>query len=645
MKQLLISIVLVAALLLGWLATMDRYQEREPVIPGVEAEGPVLRSEELAVPDTIAAEESQSAAAIAKSSRKEVALPEAPTPMEAEIPQLLRGAVILVDSNGAGLPPGSGELTLLAWQGRIGRDVKVAVRDGEWKVVLQKLEGAERLSVGSISIEGERFVLDSPEGPFALPDDLFVEIAAHRRRGTTLHVVDAATDLDLSGVRLARDRSGGRAFHPGSQVEGKGVRTGLRSPIALQAEFTEKQLSSLGRGHLFVVADGYAWAPVKIDLDAGGEYRVALRPGADLEVTLIGYDPASKAELRLYGARGDRPVTSRIRSGEDPIQVSGLPAGLLSVRIEIGKWYSEPLVLGEVQVELTAGELAYATVEIEAAPVVEYVSIAGTIHVPDAWEIEEVLVRMHFLGTALAGFDDRQALTIRESTASSRPGYHAFAWSFDRMLIGKYELGSRDPGYSIIIDVPTGGRDDYVLELPPPAELLVEVVEEVSGAPVQLESLGWHAERPEGVPAIVESAEFDEELGVFHIIAPATRIWLTIGDWGYVPVGEPIELIEGTTHHTLRLRRASTIEISMVDGDTPVSIPDGSVSSPEPAEGNQGRVVASRPGEFSWSYQVNEPGRYFFDVPEIPGYAKPERLEIDVLEWETVKCVVELERQ
>lgn len=646
MRTVLAIVALAALAVVGWVVGMGGSEELVgaepmPVVAAVEPESspPLAQS-------TVHANEVPPLGAV-ETSRESLDATPAPGDLEPAVPNdvdRVSGRIVLSDSTGGALPADSGVLTWIAWKGTSGRHVEVPVKGGEWSVTLEVLGEPEGLGVHSLEMGGERFVVDVPEKKIPVPEDRFIEVFAHQPSGSTLRVVDAETGAELSGVRLARGNWDSEE-HPGLRAESRTLAEGLASPIDLTLELDQEVRKDMRTGELFVRADGYAWAPAKVDFDVGGRYQVALQLGAELVVTFVGYDPQDRGELRVRAPGHGRPLVSAPLRKTDPQRITGLPAGELRVGVEVGPWYDEPLTLGEGVVTLAPGEVGDLVIEVELAPEPEYATASGLLFVPEAWGEVNTRVAMDFLGTALAGFDDHQGAAAVSQRSADRPGVRAYAWSFDKMLVGSYELSLREPPFAITIDVPAGGRTDYEFALPPPAELLVRIVDDRTGEDIRTDALNWNPKRPKGVSGgMLESAKYDEELVRYRIRGPEMEIELMLWDWGYSPVSATVDLAAGVREHTLRLRRASIIEITLVNDETPVAFPDEWSDDPQPVDGTEGRVTLTQRGDKRWRFQMSDPGRYRFELPEVPGYQPVEPLMIDLLEGETSEQVVELRR-
>ncbi len=644
--RLFLAVLTVAAMAALWIVVANSGSEplgavRPPaVVDAVQPEPAVpltpAISSELAAP---AVKEVQGSEREALDEARVRAEPEA-TP--AQSADRLSGRVVLSNAAGGALPAESGVLTWIAWKGNSGSHIDVPVKGGEWSITLKALGEPEALGIHRLEMGGERFVVDAPEQKIPVPEDRFIEVLAHQPAGASLRVIDAQTGAELTGIRLTRGNWDSDE-HPGLRAESRTLAENLTSPIDLTSVLDAEVRKQMRPKELFVRADGYAWAPAKVDFDVGGRHQVALQPGAELIVSFLDYDPKDRGELRVRAPKHDGPLVSALLRKTDPQRITGLPVGEVHVGVEVGAWYDEPLTLGKGSITLAPGQVGELLIEVEPAPEPVYATASGLLFVPEAWGEVSTRVSMEFLGTALAGFDDHQGEAAVSQRDADGPGVRAYAWSFDNMLVGSYELSLHEPAFSIAIEVPAGGRTDYEFALPPPAELLVRVVDDRTGEDIRTDALNWNPKRPKGVSGgTLEKAEYDEELVRYRIRGPEMEIELMLWDWGYSPVSATVDVAAGVREHTLRLERASIIEITLVDGETPVSFPDEWSDGPKPIDGTEGRVTLTQTGDKRWRFQMSDPGRYRYELPAIPGYEPVEPLIIDLLEGETSKQVVEL---
>lgn len=677
-KQIVTVSAVVALAVLGWIVAQGESEapkgpEPEPVVAVVPEINTPLAQATVPVSAPLAA------------------LPETPTrlevpteaPPESELGPVVEegrvfGTVVLFDDAGVALPPGSGVLTWIGWKGQQGNMgggiAEVPVKDGKWNLALNdfmdsfelglvnqgKLTASDyvkKLQVKSLYIDRERVVVEVPKKKINVPVSRFVEVRAHLPPRAMLHVFDALTGEPLSGLTLA-SKSSESGFnylpeeHPGLGVESRLLARDQRSPIDLSQRLEKGTLSALVKGGLFVVAEGYAWAPVEGDLRLGGEFEVALRPGGDLILSVVGYDPEARGRLRVRVPDQDpkqyQPLIDQSLRKVDPQRITGLPVGEVDVAIEVGDWYEEPLSLGHARASIRAGEVADLTIEVESAPELVVGTASGLLLVPESWErgSDRPLLSIDLIGTALAGFDGNQTTYPRNEEKSDRPGVKAFRWTFKSMQVGEYVLRLHDPDYSTRIEVPVGGREDFVFEIPPRVELLVRVVNERTGEDLVPDELSWHAKLPSGVNGwSPQAAEYNEALQHYRIFAPATEVRLkAMFGWDYAPAKETVDLAAGVSEHTLLAKPASLIDITLLDGETPVAFPEMRIESPEPIEGTEGRSLREERAAMRWRFMMSAPGRYRFELPEIKGFQPVEPLTIDLADGETWKEVVELRR-
>lgn len=626
---------------------------------GPEAQ-PVGQPSSLVPVSEVAAPESTAGRAREAASRAD----EAPEHIE-PAPELLRGSVVLLDAAGAVVPRPNGTLKLISWRenarGGYGTHVDTPVVDGEWSVPLERFEGASHLGIDKAELDSEPAIIDSPADKLALPLSGPLEIRARTYPSSILHVVDASTGQDLSGISLLEASRWPREddIHPGMDPRKRVLGRELTSPIDL-VEVLPRQKRH-GNRTLLVGATGHAWTSTEVDFRKGGVRHVELEPGGELEIQLVGHDPSSGSTLRFRpeNRQQSRPILNVPLDGDDLVLLKGMGEGSLDASVEIGDWFENPVVLGRATVTVRAGALSRASIQLVPPPQASWARLEGRVFLPKEWGIERARsgisplragmlprIMLKLMGTPLEGFDDRQMLDLRVVEPSTRAGMEELHWVHDRVQVGRYELGLHEPSYSIVIEVPPEGLRNVVLEVPPPVELLVEVLDKSTGEPIETDALKWNSKRPVGVSGgSLEPAELDPDTGLLRILAPATETELMLWDWGYKPFSETVDLRPGPRRHTIRLEQAPQMEITLVDEGTAVPFPQSSHSRPTAVEGSEGRVTLSSTGSFKWVFQVSEPGTYVFEPPPIAGYAPLPEQRIDVELGKVTQHVIELERR
>ncbi len=555
----------------------------------------------------------------------------------------LRGRVVVIEIDGTERTDAAGKFFLGAWVGERGKAVPVTYEAGAWEAEIGFASEFDQLSVEDLRIGERPAAVEEPTGRFALPESGELVVRARRSPPMALRVVDAESHLDLDGVTLVSTEEFPRADvgHPGCAFEQRVVARGLSSPVALDAHYGGLERYSQMR--FFVGAPDHAWQLVQIKPTAGGETLVALERGANLSVSVRGVDPAAGAALRLRRESRFQPVADVDLRADGTLEFEGLVPGELRVGAEIGDAFRSPLVLGAQPVALTAGGRAVVDLVLEAAPELSTARGAGTVFVPQAWKLREVKVHLQLLDPPLGGSLVEQDVEA-ESVQSARAGFDAFHWEREGLQAGRYFLATRKPTIGVVVELPPRGRDDLDLEVPPPAELTVHVVDEISGQPVELDELNWIAKPPEGVLDVeFERAFWDEQARVYRIRAPAAAIDLMAWAWQYQPYDEVLELRAAPSEHTVRMKRGCGLTLRLVDGETPVQFPKGWADEPTAVVGT-GHTALMQFGDFERKYMVTEPGTYKLELPAISGFVQPPVLEVDIRPGEFTERVVTLVR-
>ncbi len=645
---LLLVLLLLAGAVLYW-SSAAAPEETAGVAPAAGEEAPV---ELRAGPAPLGLERGveRGEVAVAAAATKT----DAPAAISVEAPQTtlaLRGRVLVTDVDGRVREDLDGELMLGLRYGQSissgpvqvrGRGERVLFAGGEWSVTLDASQSIVGVSVERLFVGGRFAVVDEPSELVDVPSSGELTIRAHMPPAVVLRVVDSASRSDLHGVSLVRADSfpNENARHPGLEFEERTVATGLASPIDLGAY--AQALGPWGSASLLVGVRGYTWSLVEVDFTHGGERTVALERGAELTVLVRGVDPQADERLRLRLTDVVPPVLDLALTADGEIELQALPPGEVRVSAEIGAWFEDPLVVGEAPVVLRAGERASVTLDLAPAPVLEFADVAGVVFVAKGWERTSLDASLELIGTALGGVEPRRSLNaLREE--STREGYDAFRWECRRLQVGRHEFEVSEPCFSVVLDVPPGGRDDYELVLDAPAELLVLVLDDATGEAVSTDQVRWNPRRPEGVTGGgLESARFDAERGRYVIRTVPTVVELMLWSKEYLPYSGEVDLTRGVREHTIRLQRASSIEVTLRSAGTRLPLPDGWDDEPsEPISGGATRLTSFN----SWSrtFVVTTPGTYELVPPRIPGYRELPVQRIEVLAGRKTEHVIEYE--
>jgi hypothetical protein len=637
----LAALALVAGLALWWIrqeAPAPLAADRAPVVRDerVPAEPPAPKTG-LADTPTVAPEREVI----------EVAPPAAVA--EAPATPTIHGRLIVIDRDGRELTEVDGKLGWTPWNDELGRPSMTDVEDGAWSITGPALVGIDELSFDSVFVDNRRAAIESPVDRLAPPFHEEIVVRARLAAESVLRVVDAVSGADLDGVTLVESTGFlmEAARHPGAEYASRVVAKDLRSPIALDGLVLPNHPFGQDGAQFLVGAEGYAWNLVQIDRKSGGERVLALERGADLALDVRGVDPASGACLRLRAAgseSGESPLLEVDLRSDGPLELLALPAGKYRALAEIGPHWRSPVVLGEVPLELRAGERTEAVLELTEAPALELASASGMLYVPEAWKTSTSTLQLslELLDTPLGGRETHRTIGCSKSN-SARTGFDAYYWMEKGLQVGRYELSVFKPQFSFVFDVPSGGRTGIELTVPPPIELLVHVVDDITGQPEDAGQLNWHAAWPEGVSGGGLATADRTGPGEFRIRAPAAEVELMLWAWKYQPYSASVDLSNGIVEHTVRLQKGCGFELSMKDGETPIAFPDDWFPEIETVCGN-GRRTLSQQGGFERKFMVSEPGTYALEIPLIPGYEPIPKQTIEVSAGQFTERVVPLKR-
>lgn len=555
----------------------------------------------------------------------------------------LRGRVIVTDRDGSVRDDHDGEFALVVWQGDIGRHERVWFKAGEWTASIAVEQPIEGLSADELFAGELAAVVDDPSERVDVPASGELTIRAHVPPAVVLRVVDVATGADLHGVSLVRadSFSDEAAGHPGFEFTERRVATGLASPVDVNRHAAA--LGRWGEQRVLVGAPGYAWSLVEFDFANGGERTVALERAAELSILVRGVDPQAGERLRLRSAVVTRPLLDLALTADGAIEVDALAPGEVRVSAEIGPWINgPPLVVGEGTVVLRAGERGSLALDLAPAPKLVSASAAGIVFIAESWEGVQPLGNLELIGTPLGGREGRKRVALRRTT-SSRDGYDAFHWACTDVQVGRHEFEVDEPRFSVVLDVPPGGRDDFELVLHGPAELLVLVVDDATGEPILEQTVNWRPRRPEAATwRGFENSRYDAERGRHVIRTVPTVVELMLWTSEHLPYNDEVDLTRGVREHTIRLQRASSIEVKARSGDTRLTIPDGWDDSPsESAGGGETRLISD--SRWDRTFVVSKPGVYELTPPRIPGYRELPVQRIEVFAGRKTEHVLEYE--
>lgn len=555
----------------------------------------------------------------------------------------LHGSIVVVDEAGVEHPHEGGTLELVLWANQRGSDVRTTVKDGRYEIDVvpcPRVGFGKALLGGRGAVDTEGFLKDRP-----FPSDLVYDLRLQWPQLTILHARDAQTGVDLQSIEvLALMENTITASVVPAMTEGPGtVKLRGNSPLPLKLEDFDA-LPYVETLH--VRAPGYGWSMTHFNPRKGGDVFVELDSGADLDVDILGHDPAHPVVLRLTRVGKYEPILERGLGKQQRISLESIPVGRFTVAAEIGMWFENPVQLAKEEIELVAGGRSQVTLALAAQPQSERATLSGVLVVPREWNAKNVLLMADFLGVTGQERDRGRAVNLKDPTTSA--GFDTYAWTFESILVGKYEIGAVEPAYTVAIELPVGGRTDVRIEMPPPADVFVRVVDEKTGVDVEAVTLSWNPARPEGVKGGgMAHAERSATTRLFEFRAPLGPVDISLfaRSGEYAHAGRVVRLVAGRNEVKLELQRASGVVVSLMDGEELWRSEEDLDFDLEAVEGD-GKRTASISSGGEYRLMVTKPGRYRVKLNDtLQGFLPPEEPIVDIHLGSMTPLVIHLKRR
>lgn len=626
MSKLNLTCCLAVLLLLGGVALLiwSRAAAMSPGGGSTAEAGPFETTPVLTFPETAAAPALQGLAREA-----EVSPPEARDPLQIDSPsatadgtQAIAGEVLLVAADGTAEPIREGTLHLRPEGKGESSEREVPVRDGHFTARVPKSHEPQFRTVafgGQVAIvfEADRPELDPVDGRFTVKARVFPD--------TVIHVLDASTGEELPQVFLqAASHPNGAFPHPG--LLSPSLPAAVASPIRYPATFERIDRSQIVYR---IGAPNHAWASLPIKPRAGREYTVKLVAGGSLTLTVTGPSLPRQARVRIRRVRGRRPVASYLVPQGGVISCEGLAPERYMARLEVGEWFDDPILLGQVQFEILAGRRSEARLEYRALAIPKSVPLAGIVHVPEGWPIAKLQMTIELLDTPLLGRAHAN-FTIGSGLEPVVGQPRRFRFDAGQWQAGRYQLSFRPYRYHIGLHLGEAGEPDVRVEVPARVKVRVEIEGDIGGRTSHVESLHWHCVVPKGVSMWAwHAVKRSGPKAVFEFEAPATPIMVSVGERTYYAEPLRIDVKDTGGQATLRVQPTCLLWIRAMVGEKQVGW----------KEDWPMRVVGLMPegkrltrGRESGRHfcDLSRPGRYRISLGPIPGYAPIPDLEVEV---------------
>jgi hypothetical protein len=540
-----------------------------------------------------------------------------------------------VDERGIEQDAGDGEVRCTVRSPEQSRQVAAIVNDGRFSLAVA--ESDAWLHLLELRLEGRRTMPESgPRDAIEIPRDGVIVIRARIVPEFVLRVRDAATGIDLDGVTVAVERDGAdrRGTRPADPVV---LVDAGRSPISLEAH--------AGRGdlRLFARAPGYAWSGVTADSEIGGKYESMLVPGGDLELRLEGAPPPAdgRALLRLRLASGSpnaAPLFEQSIHAATTLRIESLPAEPIVAAVEIGPWMHPQNLLAAARIEIVPRTTTFHTLTLQPTPPDRLVPLAGRIRLPIEWPKRYFVLCIQPLDGS--GMEQR----IRSDHMAPDPARQdVYAFDAGTVAPGRYSLAVEGVGSpSWILDVPEAGTTSVWIEVPPPIEVSLRLVESATRELSDLAVIAWSCVSPDGTVVVrADMLARNEATGAFEFVAPEGAVAIRIFDSRYRLLRETLEVAAGTATFEIAVEPSTALHLELSAGGRRLPIDPARrprVAGIDP----ECQPVGSAMLTSLVIVYLSKPGRVRVTIPDEPGYLPVPPFEVDVAAGEPTRHVVEL---
>jgi len=320
------------------------------------------------------------------------------------------------------------------------------------------------------------------------------------------------------------------------------------------------------------------------------------------------------------------------------------------VTIESGEPDRNPLVHASGTALIQAGEMTTAWLQAAEEPAAVPVPMAGTLVVPEAWGLEEIDLVITFLDRPV-GPERRPLVIRRERLAPVKGERGTWRWDAGRVQPGLYHLRVEPSGLGAYLMIPAWGNPELRVEIPPPGELTLRLLDGATDHPIDGKYLCWFLPRPPGERSMEDIGRSSKREGVlvraaarglFRFRAPEGEIhvWAQAGP-RYPSRHERVMVAKGQSSATLRLMRRTAVAVRLLDRGEPLPCEvrwNISARSPQGGgpTGSTGRLGDAR------MLDLPAPGRYAISIQRLEGHPTPPVTWIDVSEGEIVELELEL---
>lgn len=582
------------------------------------------------------------------------------------LPTLCRPAAWALGLTLAGALPAHASAHEVSGQVRLVRPDGVIGSDSDGFVVLRTRQTPTSTAESTkISIEGGRYTTDLPEDcefqvqvvridegdcyPVAegrwmpLPVSHVFDLDVRVLRSFALRVYGSDGRQELTDVTIVRKRRrDARLPHPDLASSKTDVVTGPSpSPVDIRVTSPEKYT-------YFAKAPGHAWGRIEVDPFLGGVATLQLEAGGELDVHLSQLGPERGKVFRVRRHRQNgRELYLELKRYDERELVDGLPVGTYTVTSEEPIRPDNMPVYGSTEAVVTAGVTTPIEVVIARDPTFSPAPVAGKLLIPEGWgDLEELTVVLKRIDRFGAKGRYYEVPGSELKPVAGRP--RMFQWSIPEVLPGGFDITVRPLSIHSFREVHGGGNLRLDLELPEPREIVVSLVDEITGEPAPAPVLYWQGVAPEvGRSKIKDLPPIDSEQvpvettgpGQFRFRAPQHPLILTLD----VPEYERMEAdLDAATidPKAWKVRRATGLRLRLIRNGQLVDWKGDAAISPR---SGPGQVIGSRRfGEFR-QYDLSHAGPYLVELPDVPGYGRVPSRTVEIVQGEILEFDVRLD--
>ncbi|MCY3002820.1 MAG: hypothetical protein NTV21_13545 [Planctomycetota bacterium] len=570
----------------------------------------------------------------------------------AEASVTLRGAFRLRERDGTERDVKTGSFELVGFSGegvQLMRE-RAYADDGRWDFEIERetLARIANFTVEFPQAESRLLPLVRPGTERIVANDgKGFDVVVRDPEPCTLRVFDAVTRVELSGIEICKQCAG---LQHEERHERFVLARDLASPIdALALRSTTERAIPLSID-IALRAPGYAWQEVVLDRGQGGERRVELFPGGDVEFRFNGAPLPQSASLWITApARaGDSERISldlQVRERANFV-VCGLRELDYEAVLHVGELYDPAGRLANAKFRVVAGQRASVDIHVDPPQEVVRASLSGIAVLPAQLRklaSGKVLAISQF-GNRLGEQPERLPLTCSWESEPDAP-LATLRFAGEDVAVGTYALCVEGTGFSQSIELPPEGLHGLRLALGALCEVVLDVVDATSGTRVPNAQLHWCVNASAGSSGMAEWIRAERGAdALFRAQVPAGEMhWLVAAEGFGEPEESGAHVAGERREFKLRLPRQCAFEFELVDGELTVPFPQSWLPELEPL-GHDGETSTFSFGNTTRVIGVTRPGLYRITLPPVNGFRPPAAVEIDVAAGERKLVRIQLER-